>query len=264
MLTFCHRPVRATAFCSFVLFAFLDVAGCGAKDDPKYADVSSYCTGRAEAECSTEVLQACAIPDRARCVTKRQAACVASSPSGTAYNPNGAEACVNAVSAVFADAKISMQENRTVTETCAALFDGPGAVNATCQKDIDCKVSANLRCVLRGGSDSGTCQVPERVMGGGVCSSPNQSCITGFHCGPSDHCDVNSDVGDPCSSTLPCVEAARCTAGKCEKKLVDGTACLSDQECANALCARGSGSTQGVCVSQMTLAPNEPFCIDAR
>jgi hypothetical protein len=258
------RPVHTIARAGIMLIGFSLLASCGAKDDPKYADISSYCKGRAEAECSKEVLQACAIAEQSRCVTKRQAACVAAAPAGATYNPSGAEACVNAVSTAFADARLSSQENRTVIETCAALYDGPGSANAPCQKDIDCKVSANLRCVLRGGATTGTCQVPQRVTGGGVCSSPAQSCVPDYHCGATDHCDVNSKVGEVCSDVLPCVEAARCSAGKCEKKFDDGTACVSDQECANALCARGSGAAQGVCVSQMSLAPNEPFCVDAR
>ena len=258
------RCVRNTVRGSFVLAALFAVTGCSSKDEPKYPDTNSFCNGRAGAECTTDVIQACAAPNRDTCVAKRQAVCVASLPTGTSYNPDGAEGCVNAVSTVFADARLSTQENRTVIEACTVVFDGPGAANATCRADIDCKVSGGLRCVLGAGSNTGTCQVPERVMGGGLCSNPNQSCIPGFHCGPTAHCDVNGQVGATCSDTLPCIESARCSAGKCEKKLDDGSPCASDQECMNALCARGATATQGICVSQMTLAPNEPFCIDAR
>ncbi|HMI86883.1 MAG TPA: hypothetical protein VK550_22470 [Polyangiaceae bacterium] len=239
-------------------------AACSSKDDDKYADANSYCSGRAAAECSKEVILACAAPNETKCVGKRQAACVAAIPTGTSYNANGAEGCVNAVSSAFADAKISVAENRTVNETCAAVFDGPGAANATCRQDVECKVSAGLRCVLRGGSDTGTCQVPDRVMGGGSCSSPSQSCIAGFHCGATQHCDINAQLGEPCTEALPCIETSRCIAGKCEKKLDDGSPCASDQECVNALCARGTSSAQGRCVSQVTLAPNEPFCLDTQ
>jgi hypothetical protein len=210
------------------------------------------------------VIKACAAPDAARCIAKRQAACIDATPPGISYNPNGAEPCLKVVGSSYADAKLSAQENRTMTESCAAVFEGAGVANATCKKDLECKVSGGLRCVLRGGSDTGTCQIPQRVTGGGVCNSPSQLCIDGFHCGPSEHCDINGQVGEPCTELLPCVESARCTAGKCEKKLDDGTPCTGDQECLNALCARGSSSPQGLCVSQMTLAPNEPFCIDAR
>jgi hypothetical protein len=265
MLESYSRRIRDAARHGLVLAAVLGFAGCGAKDDgPKYPDLNSFCNARGNAECSSEVIKACAVSEAARCIAKRQAACVDSMPSGTSYNATGAEACVNAVSASFSDAKLSAQENRTNGDACAGVFDGAGAANATCEKDIDCKVSTGLRCVLRGGSATGTCQVPERVMGGGVCSKPSQSCIPGFHCGASDHCDVNSQVGEPCTDALPCVETARCSAGKCEKKFDDGSPCASDAECTNALCARGTGSTQGICASQMTLAPNEPFCVDAR
>jgi hypothetical protein len=147
---------------------------------------------------------------------------------------------------------------------CVRVFDGPGLANATCQRDAECKVSAELRCVPAGGSDTGTCQVPQRVQGGGSCATPSQLCIDGFHCGPSQHCDINSQVGEPCSAVLPCVETAQCSAATCVSKFSDGTACTNDDECLHALCARGTGTAQGLCVAQMTLAPNEPFCIDAR
>jgi hypothetical protein len=180
------------------------------------------------------------------------------------YNAGGAEGCINAVSAAFGDAKLTTEENRTVNETCTAAFDGPGAASAPCARDLDCMMSSGLRCVLRGGANVGTCQVPERVTGGGLCSAPNQSCVDGFHCGATNHCDINSQVGAPCGATLPCVKEARCVADICEKKFDDGSPCASDQECVNGLCAKGSTAAQGICASQMTLAPNEPFCIDAR
>jgi hypothetical protein len=264
MLNSFSRRLRDNAHCGLVLAAIVGFAACSSADGPKYADLASYCHARGQAECSSEVIKACAAPDATRCIGKRQAACIDSAPSGATYNPSGAEACVNAVSASFSDAKLSAQENKSNVDLCARLFDGPGTANATCKKDIDCKVSTGLRCVLRGGSDTGSCQIPETVMGGGVCSQPSQSCVPGFHCGATEHCDINSAVGEPCTEILPCVETARCSAGKCEKKFDDGSPCASDAECVNALCARGTGSTQGICVSQMTLAPNEPFCIDAR
>jgi hypothetical protein len=264
MLTPSSARVVDIARCGFWFATLLALAGCGSKDDLKYPDVSAYCRGRGEAECAKEVLLACAVSDAQKCVTSRQAACIDATPKGAVYNPNGAESCIQAVSSAFADAKLSAQENRTVGEACTALFDGSGSVDAVCKKDIDCKVSAGLRCVLRGGSDSGSCQVPLRVTGGGVCSAANQCCIAGFHCGSTNHCDVNSQVDELCSEVLPCLETARCNAGKCERKLADGSPCSSDEECLNALCARGTGAAQGLCVSQMTLAPNEPFCIDVR
>jgi hypothetical protein len=246
-----------------VLGAVLAIASCSGTET-KYPDPGSYCNGRAQAECSQEVISACGIPNASTCTAKRQEACMASAPAGT-YNSNGAETCINVVRTAFADARLSAQENRNVVDTCAAVFEGPGLANNACKKDSECKMNGGLRCVLRGGSDTGTCQIPQRVMGGGVCSAPNQLCAAGFHCGPTDHCDINSQVGEPCNDVLPCVESARCTlSGQCEKKLDDGSVCTSDGECLNSLCARGTSSPQGRCVAVMALAVNEPFCVDAR
>jgi len=257
--------VRTAAFGTLVVASVLAFAGCSATDHPKYPDANSFCKARGEAECSTEVIKNCAAPDATRCIAKRQAACIAATPTGTSYNPNGAEPCINTISASYADAKLSAQENRTITDSCVTVFDGPGQANAACRKDVECKASAGLRCVLRGGSDTGTCQVPERVAGRGVCSAANQACIAGFHCGSTKHCDINGQVGASCTDVLPCVESARCAvAGKCEKKADDGTSCAMDEECLSALCVRVAGSAQGICASQMTLALNEPFCIEAR
>jgi hypothetical protein len=50
----------------------------------------------------------------------------------------------------------------------------------------------------------------------------------------------------------------------CVSKFNDGTPCTSDDQCLHGLCARGTGTAQGLCVAEMTLAPNEPFCVDAR
>ena len=261
-----RRRSSFTALAAGLFASFLFATGaCGSGDDDKYPDESSFCSGRAEAECSTEVVKACAAPDATRCIAKRREACLAAKPAGTSYNPAGAETCIRAVSTAYSDAKLSLQENRTVADACVTVFEGRGVANDACSKDTDCKASAGLRCVRRGGSDAGTCQVPQRVQGGGSCTAPSHLCIEGFHCGITQHCDINSDVGEPCSDSLPCVTSARCSAGgTCERKAADGTACTSDGECANGICAKGAAQTEGLCVSQMTLAPNEPFCIDAR
>jgi hypothetical protein len=169
---------------------------------------------------------------------------------------------VNAVSSAYADAKLTAEENRATGAACLAVFDGPGSANAACQSDVECKVSSGLRCVIS--TTMGSCQVPERVQGGGVCSTPSQQCIEGFHCGLSQHCDVNGNIGDPCSNVLPCVQGAQCTTYMCVSKFNDGTPCTSDDQCLHGLCARGTGTAQGLCVAEMTLAPNEPFCVDAR
>ena len=260
--------VRRTAFTPLfaIALSFLTLAQCGAGNDPRYPDVTSFCSGRAKAECGSEVIKACAIVETSHCIASRRTACLAATPPQTTYNPARAERCIEAVSAAFGDARLTAQENRATADACALVYDGPGGVGATCQGDADCSVSDGLRCVLAGGTAGGTCQVPERVQGGGLCTTPKQLCVDGFHCGPTLHCDINSQVGDPCNVvTLPCVVTALCGAnGVCVAKLPDGARCTRDGECVHDICARGSNSPEGLCVTQMNLAPNEPFCVDAR
>src|SRR5688572_13798863 len=75
-----------------VLGAVLAIAFCSGTES-KYPDPRSYCNGRAQAECSQEVILACGLPNASTCTTKRQEACLASAPAGT-YNSNGAETCI--------------------------------------------------------------------------------------------------------------------------------------------------------------------------
>jgi hypothetical protein len=257
--------VRCTRF-TLVALSSLTLANCSGDNGHKYPDTTAFCNGRAKAECNSEVIKACAAPDSNRCIASRQAACLAATPPQMTYNAEGAERCIDAVSKAFGDARLTAEEYRSTDDVCSLVFDGPGAVNATCQADVDCKVSDGLRCVVAGGTGNGTCQVPERVQGGGLCSTPKQLCIEGFHCGATLHCDINSQIGGPCNDVvLPCAAGALCSsAGVCVAKLADGTPCTRNDECLHDICARGSSTPQGLCVTQMNLAPNEPFCVDAR
>ncbi|MET0596111.1 MAG: hypothetical protein ABW133_25655 [Polyangiaceae bacterium] len=256
---------RCAAF-TLLSVSFLTLANCAGQNGPKYRDTAAFCNGRAKAECGAEVIKACAVVDASRCVASREAACMAATPAGMIYNADRAEPCVDAVSAAYGDARLTAQENRSTVDVCSLVFDGPGSVNAGCRTDADCRVGDGLRCVLAGGTASGTCQIPERVQGGGLCTMPRQLCIEGFHCGATLHCDINSQIGEPCNDVfLPCGATALCgPAGVCVAKLEDGTPCTRDDECLHDICARGPVTTQGLCVTQMNLAPNEPFCIDAR
>lgn len=264
-MTFLSASKRVAPSIALFFSVSLAVLDCGPQNGDPYPDVESFCYGRAKAECSAEVVKACAVVDGTRCISKRQAGCLATTPPAATYRPSGAESCIRSVSTAFADAKLTAEENRSASAVCALVFEGPGTTGGACLTDLDCKTSAALRCVRTGGTASGTCQIPERVQGGGLCASPRQLCIDGFHCGATQHCDINSQVGEPCGDVLPCAPTAQCSAtGICVKKFDDGTQCTRDQDCLHDLCARGTGASIGLCVSQMTLAPNEPFCIDAR
>jgi hypothetical protein len=228
---------------------------------PTYPDSGSFCAGRAKAECGDAVIAACAAPTKDRCVANRQTACVTGLPAGKTYDATKAEACVNSVAGAYADAKLTKDEIAAYTATCALVFDGTAIAGAACQSDADCKLSAGLRCVPGAASTTGTCQVPKTVSGGGRCNAADAMCEPGYHCGSTQYCQVDADYTEPCSAVVPCNSAFKCsTGGTCEKRLSDGTACTSNGDCISDICETGLN----MCVSQITLAPTEPFCVAVR
>jgi hypothetical protein len=246
--------------------AFVLVGACIVKAGPKYPDLNSFCNGRATAECSDEVLLDCAIPNKSTCITKRQQICLSTAPAGT-YNPSAAENCIGQVSNAYSDGKITLDESTAIDSACLPVFDGSGGNGAACQADSDCRVSTGLRCVLSAGSSSGSCQVPQPVQGGGSCAASNAQCIAGFHCGLTAHCDIDAALGEACDSANPCGMGLLCpSAGMCVAKGADGSACTSGGDCLNGICNKSmtSATAMGLCVSQVTLASMEPFCVDSR
>jgi hypothetical protein len=192
-------------------------------------------------------------------------------PAGKTYDFTKAEDCINKVGEAYKDAKVTKDEIKTYTDACTLLFSGTGVKDSACSADGDCKLSDGLRCVLStttsGQTDagalsvSGTCQVPKIVLGGDSCAAVDAMCTVGYHCGATKHCDVNGDTGEACSAALPCKQTLKCSdLGMCVAKLLDGSPCMIDDDCANGICLEQSN----ICVSQITFAPNEPFCISAR
>lgn len=241
------------------------VGACSAAAGPKYPDVVSFCNARASAECSNAVVLACAAPSAAACVTSRAQVCVASQPSGTLYDPTTAQGCVNEVSSAYSDAQLTLSESTAIDMACLSVFDGPGPKDATCQMDGDCKLGEGLRCVLAPGAATGTCQVPVAVTGGGSCAAADAQCTAGFHCGPTANCDIDAMQSASCTSVEPCAVGLLCSsANVCAPKNADGSACATNDVCLNGLCNKGSTQTMGLCVSEVTLSPDEPFCVDSR
>jgi hypothetical protein len=254
-------PVRP----SFAATALVALGACTTTAGPKYPDLNSFCNGQASAECSSEVVLACAVPSTATCVANRQQVCVAAAPAGAIYNPAPTENCIAVVSGAYSDAKLTIAESSAISAACSIVFDGPGGPDAACQQDPDCKVSTGLRCVPKPGSNMGTCQIPQPVQGGGMCVAADAQCVAGFHCGLSSHCDIDGMANDPCDAADPCAPGFMCsTAATCTAKSADGTACASADECMNGICNKASGAAMGLCVSEVTLAPDEPFCVDSR
>jgi hypothetical protein len=255
-----------------VALAAVVLAACTGKSPeplPKYPDASAYCSGRAQAECNDAVIAACAAPTKDKCILSRQGVCISGVPGGKAYDSSQTEDCIARVSSAYGDAKLTKDEIKTYTDACALLFNGVGVKNSPCAADGDCKVSEGLRCVVSssGGADggavksSGNCQVPMTVQGGDSCAPVDAMCAAGYHCGLTKHCEINGAAGEACGDGSPCKETLKCSsAGMCEPKLPDSSPCTVGEECLNGVCLEQSN----ICVSQVILAPNEPFCVQAR
>jgi hypothetical protein len=229
---------------------------------PKYPFLNNFCEARASAECSNAVVLACDVQDPSTCVTDRQQLCLMSVPAGTVYNPSAGEGCVDAVTNAYADAEITMAESQAIEAACLPVFNGPGVKGAACQIDTDCQVGAMLHCVLAPSSTQGTCQIPQIVMGGYSCALPDEQCIDGFHCGTTANCDVDGALGQACDANDPCGVTLACgAAGTCVSKSLNGTTCTADDQCLNGICNGAGNGVAGLCVSEITLSPTEPFCI---
>jgi hypothetical protein len=235
---------------------------------PKYPDLSSFCTGVANAQCNSNVIAACALQSSTTCIANQTVLCENSEPTGAHYNPAAGEGCVNAYASAYADAKVTLAEMATITQACIEVFEGNGMTNASCVVDSDCQVGSGLRCVTSSAGTS-TCQVPQPVAGGGVCSMPSQQCLAGYHCESTGHCVIDGMANDQCSATAPCGSMFLCstttTPNTCINKAADGSPCAVPSDCANGICdIAQNAAAGGICVSQITLAPMEKFCADAR
>jgi hypothetical protein len=256
------------------LFA-VSLIQCSKAEEPvKYPDAASYCTGRAQAECSDTVVTNCVAASKDACVTARKSACTSDiNPSvlaGLTYNSARAEACVNEVASAYANAVITSDENKAINDACGLVFSGSAAKGAACSADADCKQSDNLRCVVHaatatvspdGGTAEGTCQVPTTVGAGQSCSAAEAVCVDGFHCGSTSHCDADGEIGESCSAVAPCDATLKCASnGLCAAKLADNQPCsvTNPGECASGMCI--AGATVTVCASSWVLSLSEPFC----
>jgi hypothetical protein len=250
-------------------------AACTTKTDdaggpagPKYPDVQSYCTARAQAECSQTAITNCASPSSDACVATREAKCNGASPTDRTYRADQAEACVNAVAAAYADAIIEPSEVDDMNKACGVLFQqDSGTAGVACAVDTDCKLSDGFACVLHADATTqtikGTCESPTPAAAGDSCSAADAQCADGLYCDTGSHCVKQGVAGDPCSAIQPCGKGLACdaTSNKCVSKAATGSACTSDADCADGICDKGANP---VCVAKLILSPNEPACADFR
>jgi len=258
---------------ALILMGTVGLVACGSTDDPidntpkyKYPDVSSFCEAKADLECTETVLTRCQTTEDA-CVIKRRGLCSQGAPAGAKYRPTEAEQCLASVKGAYLDDQYTSEEKALELEACALLWGGSGAEGVMCGSDHDCDLDEGLRCVVRTGSTTGQCYVPEEKQPGQACDAPDAVCAEGNFCTASEPnvCANKRAVGTTCSESLPCQDDLRCVGEEtptCQAKFGTGTPCAADEECTSDMCSPVASANQ--CVSLVILAPNEPICANFR
>ncbi|MFZ5890673.1 MAG: hypothetical protein ACOY0T_06445 [Myxococcota bacterium] len=247
----------------YSLLAGLLVFGCSSDNEDSARTREEFCVDWAKAACTTETVSACQAASAEACRLKQQAFCQALVP--TDFSDAKGAACIKAVGDAYKDADLTGAELKTVLELgapCNAIIRGPSGQGETCTGDRNCDATKGLSCVLRGGSTSGTCQVPELVGPGQRCSALQQVCGEGFYC-DTKNCIAVKELGESCTSGYECGSAALCSNdGACVAKLALGMACNVADECASGVCYSVNGTK--TCVDRIRLSPAEAICADLR
>lgn len=242
-----------------------------------YPTELAFCERLAELVCNDQVVRGCYGSDDSSLVADREACATAFQQTDTCrpdleYHPDpndrNATACLSAWRDAYADAALTAAEIAAAEEACMAAFHDGGVENQDCVEDWECDIADGLRCVIKPGDTSGTCQVPTEVGAGFPCEAIDERCEEGFYCDVgANACLARKNVGESCSSEILCVEDATCSApvdGTCEAKLPNNTECEQDEECANGLCNKGTGDTFGLCSGTITLNQTAAACDDFR
>jgi hypothetical protein len=171
------------------------------------------------------------------------------------YHAGGAQTCLDAYSAAYSDAAITLDEKNAIATACLGAFSRTGGKHTACGENADCDGSQGLRCILKG--DVGTCQIPQDVMPGMDCSNTNAVCGNDLYCDSNQHCVAKQSVGKACSNTLPCESKSICgPAMSCVAKKANAETCENDSECLGGFCIKAPGQKMGSCGAKLTLGPN--------
>ncbi|MEJ7734842.1 MAG: hypothetical protein WKG00_37340 [Polyangiaceae bacterium] len=272
------------------LLAMMSTA-CGASDDdgpsgPNYPhpSESAFCAALAKAQCSSTTVKACyassddtLADDTASCVDKRSdlATCRTSvtgqdSLGSPTYNPQvDTEGCIAAHKSVYADAALTLEELSTAQTACVEVFSGPSGNGAGCGNDYDCDTTADLRCILKPGQETGACGVPTEVGGGEDCAAASATCAETFYCDDASKACLKAKALDAaCSAVKPCQTDLLCNVpageeeGVCEAKLGNNQDCTTANPavCAGGFCNAPKGQTEGACAATLALAQTSASC----
>ena len=260
------------------------VPGCEGDDKPEtkvveapYPTFEAFCKGVATAQCTQAIQENCSLSSTTndQCVAEVSLACSSKNSDITRdikntsnYRKDRAEACIAAVNAVYAKAKISKDDHAAIRTACDPVFRGKSGAGFSCEEDIEC--DEELACYRADlSATTGTCETPKPGVKGDDCSAKGSICGAGLYCSPNDKiCAGRPDTGGECSATKPCLESLACTnvstegKGVCGAKKASGTSaaeeCTSDEECQSSFCAL-VGSKK-FCLDALNFGTGSPVC----
>jgi hypothetical protein len=274
------RPIHAAAALAVALpLLALFAAGCAHAAEPAgnddqgveagagqtFPDVQSYCAARARAECTDAVARSCGAASASACASARAAYCLSSIPQGVALVSENVPPCIAIVAAAHADGQLDASELQSIRDACdERCFSGPGEARAPCVTNYDCRSRDGLRCL------NGRCFVPRSVPAGAPCGGESDVCVEGYFCGDA-KCVAYAEQGDACTDTLPCApDLAPCTphgelfGAQCRAKLAGGQPCSDDAACADGVCDKLTGATNGTCSATVHLVKPDAACATYR
>jgi hypothetical protein len=261
----------------------LMLGGCvvvGADDPPgptgpvyTYPTEAAFCAALATAECNDLVVEACyasdeaSLPtDRSRCSSARENAC---NPMNLTYHPQYADDCIAERTRVLADAELTMEEIATAEEACIGVFSRGGAAGTPCTATIDCDTGTGLRCIMKPGTTSGSCEIPILLSGGDRCDAADAVCPADTFCSEmaGNYCVARPIEGEACSTLMPCADAYLCGATDmlCAAKAANGEVCAAAEECSSGFCTLPTGGgTSGICTGVWALEVTSANCDEFR
>lgn len=232
---------------------------CSSGDDPLTR--AEFCDEWATRACTGEVVSICQASSAEDCRGTQANFCLGVVPDS--FTAEAADRCLDAVEDAYQDADLTREELDTVLRLgppCDELAKGSTQGGDECDADADCETPSGYRCVIKGGEQSGTCQIPEEVGPGLKCSAPEQVCTVGFFCN-SDNCVQALDVGEVCVNHAECGPNGFCSDGTCAERFGLNDECSFGEQCESGICYDGATST---CVDRVRLSPAEPLCQQLR
>jgi hypothetical protein len=229
------------------------VSGCSSASPP--LTVSDYCSERAQAECTSEVVSLCEVQGTA-CAETRTSSCMSYATTavetGTrTFNPNNVAACLSAIGGAYGslgqtDTVIPYSsisggptDTNTVDYICDSVFQGQVAAMGKCTSDFDCSDPNNVCTPANGGAKTLVCAPLNQVQAGATCGAAGDVCVSGTACRPN----ANDEYTCVDSATTLGQQGAECkldsdcdpsVAGFCD--IYNNTGCQANLEFATKDC----------------------------